>query len=110
MFIDGVERIGFGRGVVRIDFYGLSSTLFGEDKQPLPEFRQRLVMSPEGFLDTLAAMQGLATKLQEAGMMPRRAPPAPQPPTMARDSASGAGAQSSGVIAPGRIIAPKSSH
>lgn len=79
IFADGVGEVGFGGGMVRIDLVSLSVTDNDADGNPKREVRQRLVMTPQGFLETYASMQGMLEKLVELGVVqPQSAPDAPQ--------------------------------
>jgi len=79
LFADGVLDIGFGNGVVRIDLFSLSATRRDPNGQPQPELRQRLITTPQGFLSGLAAMEGMCRRLEQAGVLAPRQPPATAP-------------------------------
>lgn len=78
LFADGLFDIGFGNGVVRLDLFSLSATRRDAGGQPLPELRQRVIMTLPGFLSALAAMEGMRQRLTQAGVL--TPPPASVPP------------------------------
>lgn len=69
LYADGIFDIGFGSGMVRIDFFSLSAVHKDENGQPLPAVRQRVVMSLQGFLNGLATMDGMRQRLEAAGIL-----------------------------------------
>ena len=72
LFVDGVSDISMVNGMVRVDLFSFSATEKGADGSPQPEFRQRIVLSPAGFLETFGAMQGMVQRLQDAGLIRRK--------------------------------------
>lgn len=80
-FVVGCEGIGFHGGVLLVDMAGLSATQKDAEGRPLREHKLRLVMTPEGMLETVNAMQGMIARLVEVGLLKRtegQAPGAPQ--------------------------------
>ena len=77
IFFDGVSEIGFGGGVVRIEFATIEPGKKGADGKPAKTPRQRVIMTPQGVLETYAAMQGIVNKLVELGVLEKRAAEAP---------------------------------
>lgn len=73
LFADGIGAIALSNGVVRIDLVSLSTSPAG-DQQPVAEFRQRIIMSPDGFLKSFAAMQNLVAELEKANIIKRTEP------------------------------------
>lgn len=73
-FIDGVTRIGFGAGMVRIDLGTLSADQVDEKGEPMLETRERLVMRPEAFLQMMTAFDHMAKRLVEAKVLSQGAP------------------------------------
>lgn len=71
IFVVGCEGIGFHGGVVLVDMAGLSTTQKDSDGRPLREPRVRMVMTPEGMLETVNAMQGMIARLVEVGLLKR---------------------------------------
>lgn len=69
LFADGVGEITLVGGMVRIDLVSLSATEKDDSGQPLLEMRRRLVMPPEGFLRSFAAMENLVKQLVDAGVI-----------------------------------------
>ena len=81
-YIDGIGWIGLSGGMIRIDFVTFAPAGEGDNRQPTPEIRHRLIMTPAIFLRNLSAQQGLVAKLQEAGLgkrLPERNPAEPSP-------------------------------
>jgi len=68
LYADGILDIGFGNGMLRIDLFSLSATCRDGNGQPLPAIRQRVVMNLNGFLASLAAMEGMRQRLEAAGV------------------------------------------
>ena len=88
-FADGIGEITLVGGMVRIDLVSLSVNQKDNKGNPALEFRQRIVMPPDGFLRSFNAMQNLVDQLVEAGVVsknqntnePSPAPRAnPEPP------------------------------
>lgn len=80
IFVDGVSEVSFGQGAVRIDFYTLSHDKRDAEGNPARILVQRLVMTPQGFADSLGPLQATAEKLVQVGILSRReatAEPAP---------------------------------
>ncbi len=73
-YIEGIGDISFNLGMVRMNLVGLSHTERDDKGNPVPEVRQHMVMSLRGFLVSLAAMQNMADKLVDAGVLQRRNP------------------------------------
>jgi len=74
VFVDGIGRIGFVDGMIRIELISRSGGETDAQGRPKPEVRHRLVMTLAGFLQGLQAQQSVIVKLQEAGVL--QAPPA----------------------------------
>lgn len=71
-FIDGVFNVGIQDGAVRIDFFTYSPTQRDSDGKAARQFSQRLVMSPQGFLQTYSALDQLVRQLEERGLVQRK--------------------------------------
>lgn len=98
VFVDGIGRIGFADGVLRIELITRSGSETDEQGRPKPEVRQRLVMTLNGFLQGLQAQQQVIAKLQEAGIL-----------RLEPQTAQGvAPASSNGTAAPSTPVPPKS--
>lgn len=76
-FVVGCEGIGFHGGVVLVDMAGLSDSQKDAEGRPLREHKLRLIMTPEGMLETVNAMQGMIARLVEVGLLKRTDGPAP---------------------------------
>jgi hypothetical protein len=53
VFADGMGEITLSAGMVRIDLVSLSASKKDAEGRPELEFRQRLIMPPDGFLRSL---------------------------------------------------------
>ncbi|MDA0239188.1 MAG: hypothetical protein O3A84_04055 [Proteobacteria bacterium] len=72
LFADGIMELGFGNGMVRMDLYSLSAVEKDADGNPKREFRQRIIMPPQGFLESFSTMQEMFKRLETAGVIRRR--------------------------------------
>jgi hypothetical protein len=68
-FIDGVQEIGFGKGLIRMNLASLSATERDDEDNPTLEIKHRLLMTPEGFLNLLGAMENIAKQLADANIL-----------------------------------------
>jgi hypothetical protein len=73
-FADGIGRIGFSEGMVRIEL--VSVGLQDKDGKAVREPCHRLVMTPQGFMQAVQAQLNLIRKLEEAGLVRRNPAPA----------------------------------
>ncbi|OSM04109.1 hypothetical protein [Magnetofaba australis] len=71
IYTEGIGEMNFNLGMVRMNLVGLSDEK-DEQGNLKPETQQRMVMSLRGFLVSLAAMQDMADKLVEAGVLKRK--------------------------------------
>jgi hypothetical protein len=85
-FADGVGRIGFSEGMVRIELVSVAD----QDKEGRPVLQpcHRIIMTPQGFMRSVQAQLNLIRKLEEAGVL-RRAPAPGQGQEAAPETASG---------------------
>lgn len=65
-YIDGLKQIHFVAGMVRMDTFVLEPK---DDGEPDQTPAARLLMTPQGFVGMLGAMQQMADKLVEAGVL-----------------------------------------
>jgi hypothetical protein len=68
IFADGIGQIHFAGGMVRYDFVALQPAEDGKG-EPTPEYKERVIMPPQGFLNMFNSMQSLIDKLVEAGVL-----------------------------------------
>ena len=68
-FIDGVSQVHFLNGNVRLDTFVLQGQ---QGAEPTQVENAQLVLTPQGFLSMLGAMQQLAEKLAEAGILQKQ--------------------------------------
>lgn len=97
IFADGIAEVGFAAGAVRIDLYSLAQET-GQNK-PERVVTERIIMTPQGLIESLAALEGMANKLVEIGVLARADKPAETAPTLA-PAAPAAEAPTNGVIRP----------
>jgi hypothetical protein len=72
LFVDGVFNVAIQDGAVRVDFFQLSPTQRDAEGKPQRQFAHRLIMSPQGFLQTYSAMDQLVKQLEERGLVQRK--------------------------------------
>lgn len=77
VFADSIGEITVTGQTVRIDLVSLSPGDRDAAGQPLPVFRQRIVMPIEGFANSLDLMQRVLNGLIDAGAIKRVAAEAP---------------------------------
>ena len=68
-FIDGVSQVHLINGNIRLDTFVLQGK---QGAEPVQEENAQLVLTPQGFLAMLGAMQQLAEKLTEAGLLQKQ--------------------------------------
>lgn len=68
-YADGIGQIQFAAGMIRYNFVSLVPE--NDGKTLSARSRVRLVMPPQGFLNTFNSMQQLIEKLLEAGVLKR---------------------------------------
>jgi hypothetical protein len=74
IYADAIGEITVTGAIVRIDLVSLSATQKDTANQPVPEFRQRVVMSIEGFANSYEVLQKAMNGLIEAGAIRRTTP------------------------------------
>jgi hypothetical protein len=81
VYTDGVDEITVSGSIVRIDLFSLSPTERDASNFPKKVFRQRLILSAEGFANSVEVMQNALQGLVDAGVI-KRSQPAAQAPTL----------------------------
>lgn len=71
-YTDGVEEVSITSGIVRIDLFQYVPGAKGQDGRPPREISQRLLLSPEAFIQTYTALEQVVKQLQEKGLVQRR--------------------------------------
>ena len=74
LYADAIGEITVTGTIVRIDLVSLSATMRDETGQLVPEHRQRVVMSLEGFANSFDVIQKAMNGLIEAGAIRRNEP------------------------------------
>ena len=69
VYIDGVNQCHFVNGMVFLDSFLLEPQQNGD---PVQGEGPRLVLTPQGFLSAFGAMQQMAEKLAEAGILQKK--------------------------------------
>lgn len=87
IYADAIGEITVTGPIVRIDLVSLSATQRDSANQPVPEFRQRVVMSIEGFANSYEVLQKAMNGLLEAGAIRRNVPE--EEPASARKRVNG---------------------
>jgi len=71
VFVDGVGQIHFTGGMIRLDFITIQPN--GENGEDVkPEVKERVIMTPQGFLSVYGTMNQLIEKLVENGVLGRK--------------------------------------
>jgi hypothetical protein len=78
VYSDGIGEITVTGTIVRIDLMSLSASERGDNNQPKPVFRQRIIMPVDAFANAVDLMQTALGGLVEAGAV-RRLPNAADP-------------------------------
>ncbi len=68
-YIDGFSQIHFINGMVRIDTFQLQPQ---KNSEPTKNDDTQIIMTPQTFIEALSAMQQLAEKLTENGILQRQ--------------------------------------
>jgi hypothetical protein len=76
IYSDGIGQITVIGGMVRVDFVAYSPTEKDAKGQFLPAFCQRVVMSPDSFLQATAKMQEAAQAMAQLAQRPAASPAA----------------------------------
>lgn len=74
VYADAIGEITVTGTIVRIDLVSLSPTMRDDTGQHVPEHRQRVVMSLEGFANSFDVLQKAMNGLIEAGAIRRNEP------------------------------------
>ncbi|MBN9334774.1 hypothetical protein [Devosia sp.] len=74
VYADAIGEITVTGTIVRIDLVSLSPTMRDDNGQHVPEHRQRVVMSLEGFANSFDVLQKAMNGLIEAGAIRRNEP------------------------------------
>jgi hypothetical protein len=96
LYADSIGEITVSGAIVRLDLVSLSASARDASGKPVPEFRQRVIMSVEGFANSYEIMQKAMHGLIEAGAIRRTtaaergADAAPATPAGAKVNGNGA--------------------
>ena len=90
LFADRIGEITITGAVVRVDLMTYSVTERDANNQPKLEFRQRIVMPVDGFLQSFGLMSQVMQQLEKRGAI-RRTPTVEKPGEPAPKPAGGSG-------------------
>lgn len=71
-FVDGVANLNLSLGAFRFDLVSLKAAQTGSD-QPELENHVRVVMSPQGYLQMVTALENFLKQVEEKGIIRREA-------------------------------------
>lgn len=74
LYADAIGEITVSGPTVRIDLVSLSATAKDSAGKPVPEFRQRVIMTIDGFANSFEVLQQAMNGLIEAGAIRRNVP------------------------------------
>ena len=72
VYIDGIGSITFIGGVIRADLVRYSPDKKDNKGNPVLEAKERLIISPQGFLQTANAINNLMQKMIDAGVLTQK--------------------------------------
>jgi len=72
LYCDGIEEVTVTGGIVRIDFYAYVRGAAQADGRPPRETLSRLLLSPDGFVQSLNALERVVGVLEQRGLVQRR--------------------------------------
>lgn len=72
IYIDGIENIVLSHGMIRMDLASFALRARDAAGNPVIESRQRIVMTPQGFLRTFNALERMKSELIRAGIIKER--------------------------------------
>ena len=75
IFSDGIGQVTIIGGLARLDFVSYSPVEKDSKGQPVAVFRQRVVMSLDGFMQSAAKIQEAAQAVLKLAQRPRDVPP-----------------------------------
>ncbi len=73
IFVDGIGKIHFTAGMIRFDMISFNPQ--DDGKEPVVNEKVRIVMPPNGFLETFNTMQKLIDQLLEKGVLQKKDDP-----------------------------------
>jgi len=69
IYADGIGRCRLSGGVVRLDLVSASEALDTKEQKLPVETVQRLILSPQGFVQAVQALNNLMEELKKAGVI-----------------------------------------
>ena len=72
IFIDGISEITVTGSTIRVDAFTVSPSERDPDGNPKPVFRQRIIMTVEGFMNARDLIERVARELIDGGVVRRR--------------------------------------
>ncbi len=71
IYADGITNVSLNGGVIRVEWYAVTGSPPVEGEAPNREIVQTMIMSPQGFLETLGSFNNLLQQMDKAGMLRR---------------------------------------
>ncbi len=78
IYVDGIGKVHFVGGMVRIDMVTLKPNEDGASREPVSEFKQRIIIPPNGLLGMYNTIKQFIDQLVDAGVL-RKTKKAPAP-------------------------------
>ncbi|MDH2432632.1 hypothetical protein QCD60_08635 [Pokkaliibacter sp. MBI-7] len=72
--IDGIQEVSIVSGLIRMDLFSYTAGARDEQNKPPREVVERLVVSPEGFLQMYNTLDKLVRQMEGKGLLQRRQP------------------------------------
>ncbi len=71
VYVDGAGQIHYAGGMIRLDFITIQPN--GDNGEVVkPEVKERVIMTPQGFLSVYGTMNQLVNKLVESGVLGKK--------------------------------------
>lgn len=71
IFIDGVANLSYNSGAFRFDLVSIDPTQKDGNDKPVINRQCRVVMTPQGYIQTTTALQNFLTQIEEKGIIRR---------------------------------------
>lgn len=72
VFVDGIANVNLSLGAFRFDLVSLKSAPTG-DENPDLDHHVRVIMTPQGYLQTVTALQNFLQQVEDKGIIRREA-------------------------------------
>ena len=71
MFVDGIANVNLSLGAFRFDLVTIKSPAQADQEQPELSNKVRVVMTPQGYLQTVTALKNFLEQVEEKGIIRR---------------------------------------